>query len=236
MVSGALKIDFRTKMLMTIIIPCCLLLGNLPGKSLPVALAASVFPCFLLLLSGKAKGALQGAVMVVLAVLAQKYLLGASTGFFNSFLLLFIMMMLRMLPGLLMGTYAFATTDMSEVISSLKKLHLSDQIVIPVTVMARFFYTCSIDYRQIRNAMYLDGLTTGRLLLHPAKFLEYRIIPLLMVLTRTADEVSTSALTRGLEVDQKRSYTFDNHFKAVDLVCVLLMATLIFVTWGVDYA
>lgn len=221
---------------MTVILPCCLLLGNLPGKSLPVSLAASLFPCVLLVCSRKYKGAVKGAVMILLAVLAQKYMLGSSKGFFNSFLLLFIMMMLRMLPGILMGTYAFTSTDMSEVISSLKKLRLPDQIVIPVTVMARFFYTCSIDYGQIRNAMYLDGLTTGRLLLHPMKFLEYRIIPLLMVLTRTADEVSTSALTRGLEVDQKRSYTFDNKLKAVDLACTVLMAGLIFVTWGVDYA
>ena len=135
-----------------------------------------------------------------------------------------------------MGVYALSTTDMSEVISSLKKLHLPDQLVIPVTVMARFFYTCSIDYKQIKDAMYIDGLTTTRLLFHPVKFVEYRIIPLLMVLTRTADEVSTSALTRGLEVNQKRSYTFDNKFKLIDVFCCLLMVGLIVVTWGVKYA
>ena len=236
MVKSVFKIDFRTKILMTVIIPCCLLLGNLPGKSLLASLIASVFPCVLLLFSHKLQAAVKGAVMILLAVLAQKYLLVYSRGFFNSFLLLFIMMMLRMLPGILMGTYAFSTTDMSEVISSLKKMHLPDQIVIPVTVMARFFYTCSIDYGQIKNAMYLDGLTTARLLLHPVKFLEYRIIPLLMVLTKTADEVSTSAITRGLEVDQPRSYTFDNRLKGIDLACCLLMVLLIFVTWGVDYA
>lgn len=234
--SSVLKIDFRTKILMTVIIPCCLLLGNLPSKNLMVAMLVSGFPCVFLLLSRKIKSAIKGVVLILLAALAQKYLLGASTGFLNFFFLLFIMMMLRMLPGVLMGNYAFSTTDMSEVISSLKKLHLPDQIVIPVTVMARFFYTCSIDYRQIKNAMYLDGLTTGRLFLHPTKFLEYRIIPLLMVLTKTADEVSTSALTRGLEVGQQRSYVFDNKLKWIDLVCVLLMAGLIFVTWGVDYA
>lgn len=221
---------------MTVIIPCCLLLGNLPGKSLMAAMLASFLPCLLMLIDHQVWGAVKGSLLILLAVLAQKYMLSSSRGFFNSFLLLFIMMMLRMLPGILMGTYAFRTTDMSEVISSLKKLRLPDPIVIPVTVMARFFYTCSIDYRQIKNAMYIDGLTTGRLLLHPMRFLEYRIIPLLMVLTRTADEVSTSALTRGLEVGAPRSYTFDNRFKWPDLLCVLLMAGLIFITWGVHYA
>ena len=236
MVRLRLKIDFRTKILMTVLIPCCLLLGNLPGKSLMAAMLVSLLPGALLLLSGKIKGGVEGIAFVLLAVLAQQYMLEASTGVLNSFLLLFIMMMLRMLPGVLMGSYAFTTTDMSKVISSLKKLHLPDQIVIPATVMSRFFYTCSIDYRQIKHAMLLDGLTPGRLLLHPAKLLEYRIIPLLMVLIRTADEVSVSAITRGLEVGQQRSYITDHRLTGIDLACALLMGALIFVTWGVDYA
>ena len=227
------KIDFRTKILMTIIIPLCLLIGNLPGKSLLAAMLVSFLPCILMLFSGKVKGTIRGIILIVLAVLAQKYLFGVTTGLFNSFVLLLIMMMLRMMPGILMGMYALSTTDMSEVISSLKKMHLPDQIVIPVTVMARFFYTCSIDYKQIKDAMYIDGLTTTRLLLHPVKFIEYRIIPLLMVLTRTADEVSTSALTRGLEVNKKRSYTFDNKFKFIDVFCCLLMVFLIVITWRI---
>lgn len=232
----SLKIDFRTKMFMTLIIPLCLLVGNLPGKSLLAAMLVSFFPCLLMIHAGKIKGAVKGIVMIVLAVIAQKYFLGSSTGFINSFLLFLIMMALRMLPGILMGIYAFATTDMNEIISSLKKIHFKDQIIIPVTVMARFFYTCSIDYKQIKDAMYIDGLTTFRLLIHPVKFLEYRIVPLLMVLTRTADEVSTSALSRGLEVGQERTCTFDNRFKAVDVLCFLLMAVLVYATWGIKYA
>ena len=231
-----LKIDFRIKLLMTLIIPLCLLIGNLPGKSLLAAMLISSFPCILMLASGKIKGAVKGIILIVLAVLAQKYLFETSTGLMNSFLLLLVMMALRMLPGILMGMYALTTTDMNEIISSLKKLHFSDHIIIPVTVMARFFYTCSIDYRQIKDAMYIDGLTTLRLMFHPVKFLEYRIIPLLMVLTRTADEVATAALTRGLDVGQERTYIFDNRLKAIDIFCVLLMIILIYVTWGVKYA
>ena len=228
----SLKIDFRIKILMTLIIPLCLIIGNLPGKSLLAAMLISFFPCILMLISGKIKGSVKGIILIVFAVIAQKYLFEASTGFINSLLLLLVIMALRMLPGILMGMYAFTTTDMNEIISSLKKLHFSDHVVIPVTVMARFFYTCSIDYRQIKDAMYIDGLTTLRLILHPVKFLEYGIVPLLMVLTRTADEVATAALTRGLEVGQERTYMSDNRLKAIDIFCVLIMAVLVYVTWG----
>ena len=131
-----------------------------------------------------------------------------------------------------MGKYTFLTTDMSEIVSSLKKLHMPDQMIIPVTVMARFFYTTALDYNQIKDAMYLDGLTTRRLIFHPIKFFEYRIVPLLMVLTRTADEVSISALTRGLEVGKERTYIFTNNLKLIDYVGFVVMILLIFVTWG----
>lgn len=53
-----------------------------------------------------------------------------------------------------------------------------------------------------------------------------------MVLTRTADEVSTSALTRGLEVGKKRTYIYTNKLNLIDYVCFLSMIALIFVTWG----
>ena len=226
------KIDFRTKAFMTLVIPICLVLGNLPGKNLPAAMLVSFFPCLLLIVSGKVKSGLKGIVFISFGVCAQKFLFDQSSGLLNSFVLFFVMIVLRMLPGLLMGKYTFQTTDMSELVYSFHKIHLPDQIIIPVTVMARFFYTTSIDYNQIKDAMYIDGLTTGRLLMHPVKFFEYRIIPLLMVLTRSADEVSTSALTRGLEVGKERTYIYTNNLKLIDYLCFAAMILLIFVTWG----
>ena len=229
----SLKIDFRTKGFMTLVIPTCLVLGNLPGKSLLAAMLVSFLPGLLMLISGQIKSGIQGLLLISLGVLAQRYLFEQGIGgLLNGFVLFFVMIVLRMLPGLLMGKYTFLTTDMSEIVYSLKKLRMPDQLIIPVTVMARFFYTTTLDYQQIKDAMYLDGLTTRRLIIHPIKFFEYRIVPLLMVLTRTADEVSVSALTRGLEVGKERTYIFTNNLKLIDYVCFAAMILLIFVTWG----
>ena len=228
----SLKIDFRTKEFMTLVIPTCLVLGNLPGKNLLASMLVSFLPCLLMLISGQYKSAIKGFLFVSLGVLAQEFLFDQGIGLLNAIVLFFVIIMLRMLPGLLMGKYTFLTTDMSELVYSLKKLHFPDQIIIPVTVMARFFYTTTIDYKQIKDAMYLDGLTTSVLLFHPIRFFEYRIVPLLMVLTRTADEVSTSALTRGLQVGKERTFIFTNSFRLVDYLCFILMFILIYVTWG----
>ena len=227
-----LKIDFRTKAFMTLVIPTCLVLGNLPGKNLLAAMLVSFLPCILMIISKNYKAGIKGLIYISLGVLAQKFLFNQGMGLFNGLILFFVMIVLRMLPGLLMGQYTFLTTDMSEIVFSLKQIHMPDQLIIPVTVMARFFYTTSIDYQQIKDAMYLDGLTTSRLLRHPIQFFEYRIIPLLMVLTRTADDVSISALARGLEVGKNRTYIFTNQLKWIDYLCFGLMLLLIFVTWG----
>ena len=219
---------------MTLVIPTCLVLGNLPGKNLLAAMLVSFLPCVMMLFGGQLKSGIKGIILVLFASLLQAYLFDQSSGLLNAFVLFFVMIILRMLPGLLMGKYTFLTTDMSELVYSLKKMHFPDQIIIPITVMARFFYTTTIDYRQIKDAMYLDGLTTTSLLLHPLRFFEYRIIPLLMVLTRTADEVSTSALTRGLEVGKERSFIFENRLKLIDFIYFASMFLLIFITWGVN--
>ena len=231
----SLKIDFRTKGFMTLVIPTCLVLGNLPGKNLLAAMLVSFLPCVLMLISGQVKSGLQGLLMISLGVLAQRFLFDQGIGLLNGFILFFVMIVLRMLPGLLMGKYTFQTTDMSEIVFGLKKLHFPDQMIIPVTVMARFFYTTTLDYNQIKDALYIDGLTTKRLLLHPLKFFEYRVVPLLMVLTRTADDVSVSALTRGLEVGQERTYIFTNKMKLIDYLFIASMFLLIFITWGGNF-
>ena len=226
------KIDFRTKAFMTLVIPLCMVLGNLPGKNLLAAMLVSFLPCVLMIMSKHLKAGIKGLLYISLGILAQNFLFDHSMGLLNGIILFFIIIVLRMLPGFLMGQYTFLTSDMSEIVFSLKQMHVPDQLMIPITVMARFFYTTSIDYRQIQDAMFLDGLTTSRLLMHPIQFFEYRIVPLLMVLTRTADEVSVSALARGLEVGKRRTSIFTNRLKWIDYLCFGLMLLLIFTTWG----
>ena len=212
---------------MTIVISYTLLLGNLQQKYLAVAVAASLLPYVLLISERRYKEALKGGIFIIVASIIQKYFLYNATGILTSLFLFISMLFLRMLPGLMMGKYTLVSTDMSELVCSLKKMKIPDQIVIPITVMARFFYTFREDYSQIKDAMYLHGLTTKRLILNPLKLFEYRIVPLLMCLTRTADEVAISALTRGMEIGVKRSSISTSKIKEIDYIFFLIMFLLI---------
>ena len=221
------KLDFRTKLFMTLVLSYTLLLGNVQQKYLGVAIAASLLPYLLLLHEKRYAEAIKGTIMILAASIIQKYFLYHATGMLASLFLFIAMLALRMLPGLMMGKYTLISTDMSDLVYSLKKMKTPDEIVIPITVMARFFYTVREDYSQIKDAMYLHGLTTRSLILNPIKLFEFRTVPLLMCLTRTADEVSVSALTRGMEVGSGRSSISTAKFKGVDAIFFLLMLLLI---------
>ncbi|MDD7771043.1 energy-coupling factor transporter transmembrane component T [Suipraeoptans intestinalis] len=221
------RIDIRTKLFMTGVISYVLLLGNLQQTYLAAAIAISLLPYLLLFLEKRYKESIRGGVLLLAAGLVQKFLLQDAKGVWASLFLFLTVVFLRMAPGIMMGKYAFVTTGMSDLVCALKKMRLPDQIVIPMTVMARFFYTVREDYRQVKDAMYLHGLTTARLLVHPVRLLEYRTVPLLMCLTRTADEVAVSALTRGMEVGKRRSSISGTKLTGIDYAFFALMLLVI---------
>ncbi|WP_257009262.1 hypothetical protein [Peptoniphilus indolicus] len=48
-----------------------------------------------------------------------------------------------------------------------------------------------------------------------------------MILTKTADDVSISAMTKGLKIGEKRSNLIESKFEILDYFCFLLMCILI---------
>ena len=113
-----------------------------------------------------------------------------------------VVVSLRMiLPCIIAGTYAFMTTTVSEFICALRKIHVSECVIIPCMVIIRFFPTIKEDYSQIRNAMAFRGIGVGKfsLITQPMKTLEYIIIPLLMNGNNVSQDLSIAALLKGLE-------------------------------------
>ena len=81
----------------------------------------------------------------------------------------------------------------------MRRMHVPEAVVIPCVVVIRFFPTIAEDYRQIRNAMALRGISSGGwgIVRHPTQSLEYILIPLLMNATNVAQDLSVAALTKG---------------------------------------
>lgn len=60
------------------------------------------------------------------------------------------------------------------------------------------------------------------LLLHPIKYIEYALVPLLMRMIKISDELSVSALIRGLDSNEKRITLTELRFRIIDLLFGLL--------------
>lgn len=231
-----MHIDFRTKILMSTVLSYTLILGNIQQKYPVVAAVYSLLPYGFLLGCKERKSGAKGMVFVGAAFLVQRESLFMDSGFFGAVFLFLVILFLRFLPGFMMAKFALRSSTMSEITSSLKKMKVPDTLVIPITVMARFFHTTKEDYRQVKDAMYLHGLTNQRLLVKPVKLFEYRIVPLLMVLTKTADDIAVSAMSRGLKIGEARSSLTENRFGIGDCLCLLLMGILMAFYLGGKYA
>ena len=110
-------------------------------------------------------------------------------------------------------------------------MHVSNKMTIPLIVMIRFFPTVYDESRAIGNAMRMRGirLFSLRTLKSPVAFLEYRLVPLLVSITKIGDELSIAAVTRGLSTDTKRTCVATIGFRWVDaVVCAYCIVVVLF--------
>ena len=99
---------------------------------------------------------------------------------------------------------------------------MPEEVVIPMSVMFRFFPTVGEEFRDINNAMKMRGIRAGGI--HAAKMLEYRIVPLMTCSVRIGEELSAAALTRGLHSGAKRTNICCIGFHAADDFLLALCA------------
>ncbi len=104
------------------------------------------------------------------------------------------------------------------------EIKLPDALIIPISVMFRFFYKVKEEYQQVTEAIYLHGLVGRQFFRQPLRMIEYRFVPLLLCLSRTADDVAISTTTRGMVVEQKRSTILNTKLRTLDYVLILAIS------------
>ena len=131
----------------------------------------------------------------------------------------------RFTPCVIAAFFLMTTTSVSEFIGSMKKMHITDKITIPLSVVFRFFPTVKEDAGAINDAMKMRGITPK----NPMLMLEYRVVPLIISTVKAGEDLSCSALTRGLGSPKKRTNMCDIGFHLWDwlifgiCVCCILV-------------
>ncbi|NLA65218.1 MAG: energy-coupling factor transporter transmembrane protein EcfT [Leucobacter sp.] len=126
------------------------------------------------------------------------------------------------------ATHLAATTSPGEFASALRAARLPRAFVVPATVMLRFSPVVMAEARAVIDAMKLRGLANGRSVLrHPVRALEQLMIPLMASSLRAADDLSASALLRGLGASGVHPTTMRPlRFGRADAVCLALVIVL----------
>ena len=200
-----LVLDPRTKLFIMITL-VVFALGGAGSDTAAVrwgTVAVSAMPMVLLLTAGSYKTAAVSGGLYALVKAAELCLVPHMTGAALSVCGMCCMIVIRLMPGLLMGTYMLSTTTVSEFIAAMHRMHVPQQITIPLSVMFRFFPTVLEEFASINTAMRMRDIRLGGK--HAGKLIEYRLVPLMVCSVNIGSELSAAALTRGLGIGVRRT-------------------------------
>lgn len=223
-----MKIDFRVKLLLTIVIGIVTIEGSIGQRYQFLGFLVAIFPYILAVFDKKFSFVFKGLFYSLLAISIENYSLIIGEKFLAMILNLYGGIVIRILPGVMMGYYTMTTTSMSDLVYSLQKMKMPDVIIIPISVMFRFFYSIKEDYKKINEAMYMHGITIKNFFKNPMKYLEYKFVPLLMITSQSADNVAISAMTRAMKLSCPRTSISDQKFKIYDYILFIFAIILMF--------
>ena len=220
-------IDPRTKLVLLLTMNILLLsLGKAPGLAV-LRFGAGFLPLLMLILGKKYRFAVSYALIYLGSHGIGWFLLPGTSGFAAMFLGFLNSLGTRFVPGGMMGVYFLTTTKVNEFVLAMEKMHVSQKIIIPLSVMFRFFPTVGEEYSSISDAMRMRKLGIRYFWRRPAEVLEYRMVPLMISVVNIGEELSASALTRCLGQNNSRTSISDSGFGPRDAVLFLLCAALI---------
>lgn len=149
-------------------------------------------------------------------------------------ILVFSTYLRKLVPTFMLATLLISTTKVNEFLAAIGRLHLPKGITITLSVTLRYFPTMNEEWRYIKEAMALRGIsaTLAGFLRHPVKTMEYIYVPMLTSATKISDEITQAAITRGIEHTGKRTCITKIAFTYWDTIILLLYVLLIiFSAW-----
>ena len=117
----------------------------------------------------------------------------------------------------------------------LSKIRTPSSVILGLLVIFRFFPTMHSESKAIRESMHNRRLTGWKsIFTHPLDSFEYILVPLMLSCLNIADQLSISAVTRGIESPSRRTSYYHMNFKLRDVICIItvLGTTAAFLTIG----
>lgn len=135
-------------------------------------------------------------------------------------------------PPLLAGHFLLMTTSSYELVHGLRKWRLPEVFLLTLGVMFRFLPAIKEDARTIRASLQVRGIFLRKrdVICRPLQYLECFLVPLMMSLLRTAQELTVASLTKGLALSGKPTEYLQSSWSLLDWsLCLCCFSFLILV-------
>ncbi|MBE6056225.1 MAG: energy-coupling factor transporter transmembrane protein EcfT [Clostridium sp.] len=222
---GVLKIDPRTKIILMI-------LGNVAiflAFSIEIKISLIIFYLIFGFLCGAYKSPIKISLgyfgLILVEYLGGKYL----SGTLALMIITFSQFIKMILPCALLASIMISTTKVSEFMGALNKMKVSKKVIIPLTVMIRYFPVVFEDWKNIKDSMRMRDVSPTFLgfLKNPSDTIECIYVPMLMSASKVSDELSAAAITRGIENPNPRTCMVKMKMKFCDYLSISLMVIVI---------
>lgn len=125
------------------------------------------------------------------------------------------------------GKFLIKTSDVGSIISSMDVLKIPDAVSIPISIMFRFFPSFVEEKNHIKMAMKIRGIETK----NPLKYLEYVAVPLLIISSNIADDISKAAETKCIANPIKKTRYIRVGVGGIDVIYALSMTAIVIGGW-----
>ncbi|NFF65882.1 energy-coupling factor transporter transmembrane protein EcfT [Clostridium sporogenes] len=222
---GVLKIDPRAKIILMI-------LGNVAiflAFSIQIKISLIIFYLIFGFLCGAYKSPIKISLgyfgLILVEYLGGKYL----SGTLALMIITFSQFIKMILPCALLASIMISTTKVSEFMGALNKMRVSKKVIIPLTVMIRYFPVVFEDWKNIKDSMRMRDVSPTFLgfLKNPSDTIECIYVPMLMSASKVSDELSAAAITRAIENPNPRTCMVKMKMRFYDYLSISLMVIVI---------
>lgn len=227
-----LIIDTRIKLLLFLIIN--LMVFGLKDFILGSICFFSV--CILSLLMGQKKLVWKYIIFYVVIATIQQLCVYTPQAV-HTILSIFTLFIRVMIPVVLFASTFISTTKVSELIAAMYSLKIPRSITITFAMTLRFFPTFGEEVHNIYNAMKLRGITVSlrNVFTRPMLLLEAMVVPIVMRSASIAEELSASAVTRGIDNPAERTSFVILKIRTKDILVLFLFIILFVVLFYFKY-
>ncbi|MEB4614925.1 energy-coupling factor transporter transmembrane component T [Leucobacter sp. M11] len=130
------------------------------------------------------------------------------------------------------ASHVIATTSAAHLTAAFRAAGMPRAIVVPTAVTMRFLPVVATETRAVWEAMQLRGLaSTGDMLRHPVRLIEWLTVPVIASTLRVGDDLTASALLRGLGSTSRPTSIHPTRISPADVLLLAMSGVLAALSW-----